>query len=62
MTRTRINSYRLQMELEGYTIPKTQICDLICKSFHDVSVEYEIHFVSDCSNFIQQRSDPGFKY
>ena len=42
---------------EDILYQKKQICDRICKNCHEDSVEDEIHFVLDCSKFIQQQSD-----
>ena len=57
MYQLRISAHMLHIERGRYTRPKTPIENRLCFSCSSVSVEDEIHFITECSAYSSLRAD-----
>ena len=55
LTRLRTSSHTLEIERGRYTIPKTPVCDRICRTYN--VTEDEIHFLLNCVEYGKMRDD-----
>ena len=55
LTRLRTSSHILEIERGLYTIPKTPVCDRICRTCN--VIEDEIHFLLNCVEYVKMRDD-----
>ena len=57
LSKFRLSSHRLQIELGRYTRPKTPAENRICRCCEDNVVEDEIHFLLTCKRYSDIRSE-----
>ena len=55
LTRLRTSSHVLEIERGRYTVPKTAVCDRLCKICHQI--EDEAHFLIDCKLYDIHRQE-----
>ena len=55
LTRLRTSSHTLEIERGRYIIPKTPVCDRICRTCN--VTEDEIHFLLNCVEYGKMRDD-----
>ena len=57
LSKFRLSSHRLQIEVGRYTRPKTPVEDRLCKYCEDNAVEDEMHFLLTCNCYSDIRSE-----
>ena len=55
LTRLRISCHRLFIETGRYSIPKIPVEDRLCKFYNLIQVEDEMHFLTVCPLYKQER-------
>ena len=51
LAKFRTSAHTLEIERGRYTVPKTLVCNRICRQCNDGLVEDEQHFLLECSNY-----------
>ena len=56
VSKFRISAHKLEIERGRYTVPKTPVCNRICKQCNIGIVEDEVHFLLECPKSSLQRN------